>query len=133
MVDMDMVAAEEDTDTMEKLRVMVIMVMGIIITENTMMTKSIRKTTTMENIIMTESTTRNTTMREIMRRDITTEHTIMRRDTTTEHTIMRKNTTTVPTIMRRNTRVTMANTFITITMTALLQPKKENMSRVPNC
>ena len=98
--------------------------MGIIITENTMMTKSIRKTTTMENIIMTESTTRNTTMREIMRRDITTEHTIMRRNTTTVHTIM-----------RRNTRVTMANTFITITitMTALLQPKKENMSRVPNC
>ena len=54
---------------------------------------------------------------------------------TMEDIIMR-DTTTETTIMRRSTRITimerMENMAITITMTVLVQPRKENMNKLPN-
>merc|ERR1712173_146208 len=140
-----MVAASGDTDIMEKLRVMA-MVMVTIMAERT------AKTTTMETIIMMRrntmiTTTEGTTTMEtiIMMRNtmiITTEGIIMIRNTmitTTEGIIVRRNTMIITTegiIMRRSTRITttmrMGNMVITITMWVRLQPKKENMNKLPN-
>ena len=63
----------------------------------------------------------------------TTENT---RKTTTTVDIIMRDTTTETTIMRRSTRITttesMENMVITITMTVLVQPRKENMNKLPN-
>merc|ERR1711874_534879 len=88
------------------------------------------------DIIMRRNT-RVTTTDTIMRRNTrvtTTEDIIMRRNTrgtTTEDTIMRRNMETIN--MMRNTRITITMSMvITIMMTVLLQPKKENMNKLPN-
>ena len=79
---------------------------------------------TTENTIMTENTTKITTMEDIM----------MRRNTRVTTMEDMKNMETIS--MRRNTRITitmsMVTMVITITMMVLLQPKKENMNKLPN-